>query len=734
MTEDRHDGPHERLADEEDKRAGSEPAPGPTPRAEPAPDPASDPTARPEPASDPTTQNVVLNQFFDQVHIGAGQLGIGPLGDAGESGSTPRRRTGSLPDIDIQRTLRFYVRPKTFAAAETILESRGLVLLDGPEGIGKSAGARALLVPRPIVGLPPALTLDELASYSFRNGTGYLLQDWGADTGRGDSLAFEIEEVSRSLRDAGASLVITTRRPMLPRALRDVAVRWMRPDANSLIEASMPTLTPSERERVDARFAGGGSPRDIVAFADALVAADGKVDEVERVLDEAARDVVAQWFDALPTLDEVLFVAALAFFHGVREMSFERALAALRRAKEALEPPEPPAPERAAPAADREDEERSKKPAEAEPKAEERRPFEQTRRVRATQTPLVALQQDSAGERSSGTERRLVFEAPSFRGQVLEELWSRYGDELWEPVAIWLDDSVADSDEEARLSVSLGIALLAQVTGGHVRNAFLERWAAGTLRERSAAAYTLWWLALSDSSAPFALAIATAWASGRDEHKRVTATLCLCGELGLRFPGEAMRWLWHLATGDTSAAIPAQLAIVDLFRASTLADEADTSVLSYLDGRLAKARRERGVTSASYSRILIVLSNILGCRGENDAAVATLLVNRPEAANLVGRLWAETLISRPFRGDALVALRRALRNLERVDGTSAVIGVLGTAIVAELPPNEVGLLKRDLLRELTSRGASDDTLAQAIVGDLLVSADRSTPEDEEEVA
>ena len=93
----------------------------------------------------------------------------------------PQPRTGPLPVAEVERSLQHYIEPPSFSAAATILSERGLVVLRAHAGVGKRAGALALLRTEldvsAFVGLSPALSLAELLRYEFHNGHGYFVLD-----------------------------------------------------------------------------------------------------------------------------------------------------------------------------------------------------------------------------------------------------------------------------------------------------------------------------------------------------------------------------------------------------------------------------------------------------------------------------------------------------------------------------------------------------------------------------
>jgi hypothetical protein len=651
----------------------------------------------------------VWNIFNDRLDIHEAWMGIA-------GAHSQRRLTGPLLQEHVQHVLRRYVSPDGFVAAQRLLRLNRILILQGPEGIGKRTGALALLdaqrLEGEIVALSPALRMDEIARNDFKPGRGYVVQDWAGEPSGVNSLAFSLQALRSMLAEKGAYLVITTGESSHGGSLRDFAVRWEAPDSTALVDAYLrdQPIDAETRLRIGERFAACRTPRTIADFADR--SAGASADRLEELLLESERDEVARCFDDDPDAAWVAFVAALAFMHGLRESAFERALATLRKR---LWQPRPHVSD-----LDEDD---------GEPALEG--VLEQTRSIRA-QMPLVAVREAQRDGTAAAPGRRLAFASATYRERVLEELWRRYDHQFWDPVIAWLKELVKGDDTETQLSVSAGVALLAGAAAEEVRAELLEAWAAGDHNERVVASYAIWWLALRDASAVYALATATDWAQGSNAERKATAILCLSGELGVRFPGEAFRWLWHLSHSDPGTADLGRRAIAGLFRAcAAAADEPDPSVLSHLATRL-RGVRAPGASGTSINVVLRIINHVVTVQADREPAVAVLLGRKPAAAMQLGPLWAEALLSRPFRGEALSALRETLRSLHRAESTGA-IAVLGQAIVAALPPHELPVLKRDLFHELKSGGGPDADSARSIIEVLLIpTAAHGDPIDESE--
>jgi hypothetical protein len=664
------------------------------PNAEPADEqPTNDGAGSAEPSqTEPSAEDTeewrrsqhVFNTFFGSVNIGQAQFGFG-------SEQSGRRKTGPFTDQEVESALENYVKPAGFDTARRTLFDQHVVVLLAPPATGKRVGAIALLqsvVPdAPIVGLSPALSTAELASYGFRPGRGYIVQDRLPEVGEQAVLEFEGQALIRKLSESGAYLVITaTGSPQACRSLRSQAREWRPPDPVALFDRYVKVeLHSSDRDRVLERVRRCPSPRDVVVLAQLILEYDYDVEAALESLAVSERGAVLEWFDDEPPQDKVLFIAALAFAHGLPERLFELELSRL-----VVQFDHPDA---------------------GEDTNGLDRPLLQERRIRRSATGLAKVIFQLDPEFGDITpEHRLVFEVPSYRVFVIEELWNRYDRQLWDPVAAWVRDLALTSPEEVRMQVALGVAVLARVAGNEVEESFLKPWSCGTLSERLTAAYVLWWFCADDTLAPLALRISLGWVRSGDPRRMRTAALTLAGELGVRYTGEALRALWRLAVrGDVLGGF-ARLSIAQLFSNLVQGPANGSAVLRFLDGRLrhSAAGTGRGPFDArcAFDTMRAILSMRVPGTAEPEPVVGTLLRTRPEDVGLLGALWADTLRSRPHRAAAVDSLRKTLESLSVRDGLEPVIRSLGDAIAAALPPVERMLLKRDLLAELSvARGA-----------------------------
>jgi hypothetical protein len=654
-------------------------------------------------AADPLVGQMVMNIFHEKVFIDRADMGISGV-------STKRSRTGPLLDSEVNDALRHYLRPDPFTEALERLRTRGVVILCGPNAIGKRAGAFALLsacdVVRPLIGLSPSLTVDELNRHSFHRQHGYVVQDRTHSQDSKGTIDYELDELSRTLVRAGASLVITTS-AMAASVGRDLMIAWSSPRPLDLVQRcyddlGVPAASGQLGERIAERFVHCRTPVEIVDFISSLVSNASKADVGLRLLEQTDADVVEKWFNEEHNEEDILLIAALSFLHNVPEPIFERALADLedKMQKEDEGDDEPGAQERSSPGR-----------------------LVQKRRIRLRNVSLVTLGGGAGNRADTRGERRLVFVSGGHRKYTISELWNRYDHNLWRPISLWLFQLVLEADTDCALEIGLGIALLARVAPEEVERTYLGSWADGQRREREIACYVLWYASLDDTLSPWALEIAIRWARSSSNRARETAIVCLSGELGLRYPGEALRWLWHLSNRSTPQRPTAQRAFAELCISSVTRGDGDISGFRFLAAKLDSAK-DKGIRSGKYSLALDIVDKLLiGRASGGEPALSILIAKRSEVVGTIGSLWARALISRTHRGTAIRALRDTLLNLNEIEGGLQSTRALGVAILALLPIHEVSLLERDLYRQLSTGNSGDQLQARSIVSALLTTSE-----------
>ncbi|MEV4767951.1 hypothetical protein [Micromonospora humida] len=619
----------------------------------------------------------VINKFYGQVHAAHATFGV-----TGGGMATPTL-VGRLRLADITHALRFYTRPEGFADALDRLNRTHLTLLVGAEGTGRRTATFALLremtgAGMQFTGLSPAMTLVQLAEYQFVAGRGYVVLDWLGEQRDGAVQAFDAERLSERLEQAGAFLVITTEpRATVQRALARYVVEWHCPDSLAVLDAyrarpGAVELTEQDWDRVRQRVADLSLPGEVVRLVDRLTQG------VAAALDEVARNArrrVTEWFDQTTDWDELLMVAALAFAYELPERVFEEAHARLREIDQA-ELPRPLT---------------SGQPAASSPVLRGRR--------RLDREGGIVIRQDGTtlDEGLFGRERRIVFTDPAMREHVLREL-NECDYQLWRPLRVWMHELAANGNLDVRLQLALGVTLLARNRSATAEAVeLLSRWSAGLAAERFTAVSIVSFMAGDDVLAPVALRIALDWTERRGANRAVTAAMALGGPLGVRYPTEAERWLWHLSTRGQRIRQVAVRSLGLLFCTTAADPDGAVALVERLHVRLCRTL-ERAEDLDSGGHAIAAVLEILSVEHLDRAEpmVAHLLRERPAVTGTVGALWAEVLRSLPHRGAAMDALRTTLGALAHTPEAADAVGTLGDAVREKLPPQECALLRRDL--------------------------------------
>lgn len=676
-----------------------------------------------EPPSDehaPGHRTYVNQVFHGPLHAPQAHFGVGPAAPAAGA----RRATGRLDAGEIDAVLRSYVEPPCFGEAAAALAADTVVVLVGPPGTGKRSGAVALLKEvadsSVYVVLSPDFGLEQLAERAFDRGVGYVLLDrmnedaaGGGTSGTGgtggtQTADFDWRRVRDRVRGQGAHLVVTTVHE--PGAAPPEAVRhvpWRAPDLGEVLRTR---LLKDGCDGRDAEESAGLMPDGClvaeVAAAAGRIARGEEPRAVWREYGSSAAQPVRDWFAAERSPREIAEVATLAFATGTGHRAFEALQESLESclALAFAEVTPPPVPEgETAPAATGD------------------------RRRSLARNALAATE-----ERAHGAPGRTVrvFAAPHYRQWVLEELWANHSSAFWDGVRDWLTALVAGRpDGELHLSVASGLALLARTAFDEVADCYLRPWARGGAGPEGElmAAHALWWICLDETLAPAALTLVRGWAHSGDPGLRSAAARAFGGQLGVRFPTDAVKRLWHLIHQGQGR--PAVVGMAQLFASLTESREDAGVVLDALVHRLRKqcttpvASRIKVMT---FDTVLAVLS--VAEFGTGRPAVAALLEQQPRMTDRIAGLWAAVLRNRPVRQAALAALRDTLQALPAVcRAPRAAAGRLGGALGAALPPGERSLLETALGRNAGSRRPVDPAVLAGFLTALRGAVPTGTP-------
>jgi hypothetical protein len=639
----------------------------------------------------------VINHIYGGVHSGSATFGI-------SEGMSARPATGRLRPADVERALRYYVPPTAegdqrapFDAADLILAERRLVVLAGDEGTGRYASALALLRRRTapdtvLRALSPASTFAELSQISYTAGHGYVIADRLGDGQAGSVQKFDVDRLSERLDKADAYLVITTDAHGVDRrGLAGRVVSWHPPEPVAVLEkclAGMPELRLSdiERDRIWECVRGLRLPRDVVALAERLK--DG-VDNALAQLDHNLRAQASDWFKATEDWREVLAVAALSFLYAMPQRNFER----LHHRLITIDQNEGAHP----------------------PSTGEGRDVGQNVWLRGPQQDSMIQRQlgEPLDGDGYGREWLVVFRSPELHEHMLGELYE-CGYSLWKPLRIWLDELSTMPDLGVRMRVALGVALLARTptAAAEVELDFLDEWSCGYAFQRLTAAWTLAFMAGSDALAPAALRIALGWTRNRGERRAMTAAVALGGPLGIRYPSDAIKWLWHLSTRSQRIRVAAAHSLALLF-CSAIDEPADAlDLLRRLSKRLRYTLQAESPLAQERAALDTVLT-VLSARhlDRDEPVVAVLLRELPASASIAGSLWAEVLRSAPHNGHAIDMLRRTL---EALSDAPNLVRLLGGAVRENLSDADCELLHRNLAWQFRPFPGSPDQFREAV--------------------
>ncbi|GLX95214.1 hypothetical protein [Herbidospora sp. NBRC 101105] len=607
---------------------------------------------------------IVINHIHDKI----GQASFGISGSRPES----RRTSGPVPAYEMTEARTCFVRHDVYDSAGERLEIDYFLALVGGPGTGKRTAALNLLDGvlggRDIVELSPAYTLEKLAAREYRRGHGYLLCGWPKDDVDEGVADFHVREIRRRVRDARAYLVITARETSLPTGDQ---VLWSPAPARDILLAHQ--VTQEVADIAANRITPDHAMADVVALARELSRGTSLNEALDGLESAGRRDVVA-WFGQPRTRGEIFEMAAMAFAARVPEREFETLHARL----------------------------------------ESIAGFGEEKVESISGDDLMPtrhrLKEDALFSLSQG--RRLEFRVEGHRIHVMRELQQTQGMRLWDPVTEWLHECAALRAPLTQLEIARGVAILALVTDyPYVESTFLTPWAAGEgiMRSQAAAAMAISWLCLDETTRPQALRTVNWWANSSVVRLRFTAMLAYSGELGIRFPLEAVRLLWSQIRESGGRARYAESALARLFTSLT---EATGNALPMLDWLVRQITNDKRVGRV-IDPLLRAINGLLAARadGYGVPAATAHLRSRPDSSGPLAGLWARVLVNRPHRKRALAALYDTVCAFDEKDEEDRErVRALFAALVAALPAHERPPLARDLRAYAVSHDTEESRL------------------------
>jgi hypothetical protein len=627
-------------------------------------------------------ENII--NFFGSVDASGGTFG-------GSGPGTARRVTGNISSVEIAVRLRQFVEPEPFEKAKRLLTEQHLVALCGQDGIGKATGALALAAQaadanKPVTRLAPSYTLSDLVDYPrFKTGRAYVVQDWVVGPHSSATQSFDVDVLRRKLQRAGAYLLITTSAEAAThRSLAEVAVNWAPPDPlclfDKLVADRNVALDAADAAQVERRIGEIRRPADVVAVA---VRLDHGVDAAFDVLDDANKVRVAGWFSQRHDARGLLSTAAVAFLSGTPEPVFQQHLSRLVQIVEQLRP--------------------GTTTVIGADKTQPGAPL-LPQHVEAADDALDEVVHAVGDDGIGLGDRVRQFKSSGYRELVIAELADRYGFELWDPLRQWIKELAALPPSATQVRLALGMALYAKHSPNDVCYSFLDDWAAGLLSERLTAAYLLSWMCIDDGLSAVALRTAVGWVRNAGPRRATTAALAFAGELGIRFPSEALSWLWYLSMRAEAVNRVARSSLGQLCCFAVNDPESITTVLHYLQAALRRlidegaGRPEQGRFGAHLRKATSTVFEVLTVKplGSNEIVTSLILRTLPRNAACLGALWAEVLKSWPHRSEAIKELIGMVDVMRVDDDAIRVIADFGEAVRAGLSADEVRLLREDI--------------------------------------
>lgn len=427
--------------------------------------------------------------------------------------------------------------------AAELLGRKRLVVLHGPDGVGKASAALWLLgLDHEVLSIDPSLTARDLAEFSRRFPYGekrrYLVEALGPATAS-RLTSFVLRAAARDLAGNDSYLVITVdnRIPLSP-DLAEFVVPWLeRPDTSLALHAHLEYYLPdSEASAVEAQYA--------VAQVEAglAVRALRRVDDAARMLGNAFRagkaldavltDLgfgaqvrVEDWFGAEGgrSPGELSLLLAVAVLHGVPYATAARHAEKLERLV-----------------------------ADASRIRLSRQPAETLRSRSARLADVMAVLEPGFIETEYGKSPAdmVRLENPWLVSAVLGTVWQEY-DLVCGALLKWLRMAGDDPDPDVRLRAAAAVGWLSQYDFAMLRRELFLPWAKGSSRAAWAAADALGQAAWLPETAPLVLALLDVWADQDNDYDLWwTAAVAYGGDVGVAYPNVALDHLLAIAEKD----------------------------------------------------------------------------------------------------------------------------------------------------------------------------------------
>lgn len=633
-------------------------------------------------AGSQSVENRIGRMWVDKAYFGFG----GERLDARDSS------TGLISEDAVKEALTCFVKPASFDEALSTLVRHYAVILEGPAGSGRRAGALSLLdhvAPGRVQRIQPGVTLDELHTWAFEPHQAYVVIDHVTQEA-GSSSEYNWDSLCEALRAKGGARLVVTRNGPVKYA---ETVHWLRPDAEKLMRSHLDRADVAAETIYEVlnQLPEHWMVPDLVECCRRLRAAPLDVTSAMSVFNVNAAKEVMEWFDAERSRREIIELTALSFATGLGERQFEELADRLEAVLEKHIPtPEPASDERAPSVPDRFARRRLSRHS---------RPDGLVRRVRVL----------------SGVVPRYVlqFKSEYHWRAVLGELHAGYDAAFWNAVHEWSGQVLVAAEQPEEITAfAIGLAGLGAVDVEETMAILdlLTPSQSAPVSGVTCAALTLSLMASDDDLASIALRIAIAWLNQRNISRRLAAGQALVEDLGLRYPAEAARRLWQLLAQDDDLSVTAIDAPAFLF-ANLVSDERDADdVLAMVNEKVQRFNNPRWPQRSTERFRLdtrtvdLSLGMALGVLGvseledddmplpaeaEEAAAVSgdaprskktrrssvfRYLESKPEAADVVAQIWVTLLRNRRYRLDALEVLWMGLSGCVHREWLGPVLG------------------------------------------------------------
>ena len=536
--------------------------------------------------------------------------------------------------------------------AAEILERKRLVVLHGPDGVGKaSAGLWLLGLDHEVLSIDPSLTATDLAEFRRRLPYGekrrYLVEALAPATAS-RLTSFVMRAAARDLADDDSYLVITVddRIPLSP-DLADFVVPWPeRPDTSLALRTHLEYYLPggeaaSVEERYQLTQVDIGLATRAVRRVDDAARVVGSAFRAGKPLDAVLADLgfgaharVEEWFAAKGgrSPGELGFLLAVTVLYGVPYATAARHAEKLERLI-----------------------------ADASRIRLSRQPAETLRSRSGRLADAMAVLEPGFVETEYGKSPADVvrLENPWLVPAVLGTVWQEY-DLVCSALLRWLRTAGDDPDPDVRLRAAAAAGWLSQYDFAGLYGELFLPWAKGSSRAAWAAADALGQAAWLPGTVPLVLALLDEWAEQDDDYDLWwTAAVAYGSDVGVAYPNIALDHLLAIAEkDDVRARSVVAGSLVRLVGAGgRLIPELAAFVFACLTDWLEHSPSAATTAQAGYTEILRRASDPdWPSSGEYWQRLVA-----PEARGSSARLLRAALSSRASRDDALKSIEVLIR-------------------------------------------------------------------------